>query len=78
MDALGDLHETHAFMTALKQRLNEWLGRLEAIETAMTADHGDAPEYFSDGGFHQFATLRMGVLSIGSKVQWCAETLAAI
>ena len=78
MDTLGDLHETCAFMTALKQRLNEWLGRLEAIESAVTADHGNAPEYYSDGGFHQFATLRMGILSIGSKVQWCGETLAAI
>ena len=78
MDTLGDLHETHAFMTDLKQRLNEWLARLEAIERAVTADHGNAPEYYSDGGFHQFATLRMGILSIGSKVQWCDETLAAI
>ena len=78
MDALGDLHETRAFMTALKGRLNEWLGRLEAIETAVTTAHGNAPERYSDGGFHQFATLRMGILSIGSKVRWCDETLAAI
>ncbi len=78
MDALGDLHETRAFMTALKGRLNGWLGRLKAIETAVTAAHGNAPEYYSDGGFHRFATLRMGILSIGSKVKWCDETLAAI
>ena len=78
MDTFGDLHETRAFMTALKRRLSEWLGRLEEIEAAVTADHGSAPEYFSEGGFHRFATLRMGILSIGSKVQWCAETLAAI
>lgn len=78
MDALGDLHETRAFMTALKQRLREWLGRLEAIEAAVTTSHGAATEYYSDGGFHQFATLRMGILSIGSKVAWCDETLAAI
>ena len=78
MDALGDLHETRAFMTALKRRLTEWLGRLKAIEAAVTTSHGDATEYYSDGGFHQFATLRMGILSIGSKVAWCDETLAAI
>lgn len=78
MDAMGDLHETRAFMTDLKQRLNEWLGRLKAIETAVTSAHGSAPEYYSDGGFHRFATLRMGILSIGSKVAWCDETLAAI
>ena len=78
MDALGDLHETRAFMTDLKGRLNEWLGRLKAIETAVAAAHGNAPERYSEGGFHQFATLRMGILSIGSKVKWCDETLAAI
>jgi len=78
MDALGDMHETREFMTDLKQRLNEWLGRLEAIETAVTSEHGSGPEHYSDGGFHRFATLRMGILSIGSKVAWCDETLAAI
>ena len=78
MDTVGDLHETRAFMTALKHRLNEWLGQLQAIETAVTSAHGNAPERYSDGGFHQFATLRMGIHSIGSKVKWCDETLAAI
>ena len=78
MDAMGNLDETRAFMTDLKQRLDEWLGRLKAIETAVTSEHGSAPEHYSDGGFHQFATLRMGILSIGSKVAWCDETLAAI
>ncbi len=78
MDALGDVHETRAFMTALKQRLTEWLGRLQAIEAAVATGHGAAPEYYSDGGFHRFATLRMGILSVGSKVAWCDETLAAI
>lgn len=78
MDALGDLDETRAFITDLKCRLNEWLGRLRAIETDMTGTYGNAPEHYSDAGFHRFATLRMGILSIGSKVRWCDETLAAI
>lgn len=78
MDTVGDLHETRAFMVALRQRLNEWLGRLRAIETDITSAHGNAPEHYADAGFHQFATLRMGIRSIGSKVEWCDETLAAI
>ena len=78
MDALGDLNETRAFITDLKRRLKEWLARLEAIETAVTTGHGNAPEYYSDAGFHRFATLRMGILSLGSKVRWCDETLGAI
>ena len=78
MDVLGDLDETRVFITDLKCRLSEWLGRLQAIETDITGTYGNAPEHYNDAGFHRFATLRMGILSIGSKVRWCDETLAAI
>ncbi len=78
MDALGDLVETRAFMTELRDHLVRWLAQLESLEREVTAAHGDAPEHYSDGGFHRFATLRMGIHSIGSKVAWCDETLAAI
>ncbi|WP_425154903.1 PadR family transcriptional regulator [Candidatus Palauibacter sp.] len=78
MDAIGDIRETRAFMTALRDHLSGWLARLRAVEREIFAAHGDAPERYSDAGFHQFATLRMGIHSIGSKVTWCDETLAAI
>ena len=78
MDAIGDLHETRAFMTALRDHLSRWLAQLWAVERDVIAAHGDAPERYSDAGFHQFAALRMGIHSIGSKVTWCDETLAAI
>ncbi len=78
MDAIGDLQETRAFMTALRGHLAGWLAGLHAVEREVTSTFGDAPERYSDGGFHRFATLRMGIHSIGSKVAWCDETLAAI
>ena len=78
MDAVGDLHETRAFMTALRDHLSRWLAQLWAVERDVIAAYGDAPERYSDTGFHQFAALRMGIHSIGSKVAWCDETLAAI
>ena len=78
MDAVGDLHETRAFMTALRDHLSRWLAQLWAVERDVIAAHGEAPECYSDAGFHQFAALRMGIHSIGSKVSWCNETLAAI
>ena len=78
MDAIGDLHHTRAFMTTLRDNLSRWLAQLRAIERDIIATHGDAPERYSDVGFHQFAALRMGIHSIGSKVAWCDETLAAI
>ena len=78
MDAIGDIHETRAFMTALRDHLSRWLAQLWAVERDVVATHGDAPERYSDTGFHQFAALRMGIHSIGSKVTWCDETLSAI
>ncbi|WP_419165188.1 PadR family transcriptional regulator [Candidatus Palauibacter sp.] len=78
MDAIGDIRQTRAFMTALRDHLSGWLAQLRAVEREIIAAHGEAPERYSDAGFHQFATLRMGIHSIGSKVTWCDETLAAI
>ena len=78
MDALGDIHRTRAFMAALRDHLSGWLAELQAVERDVTGAHGDAPERYSDTGFHRFATLRMGIHSIASKVTWCDETLAVI
>ena len=78
MDAIGDIHETRAFMAALRDHLADWLARLRGVERGVVAAHGDAPERYSDAGFHHFAALRMGIHSVGAKVAWCDETLAAI
>ncbi len=78
MDAIGDLRETRAFMRELREHLARWLAQLQALEREVSDAHGDAPERYSDAGFHRFATLRMGIHSIGSKVAWCDETLDAI
>lgn len=78
MDAVGDLHETRAFLIALRDHLSRRHAQLRAVERDVIAAHGDAPERYRDAGFHRFATLRMGIHSIGSKVSWCDETLAAI
>ena len=77
MDAVGDFRETRAFMTELRDHLTRWLAQLRSLERELIDAHGD-PERYGDAGFHRFATLRMGIHSIGSKVAWCDETLAAI
>ena len=76
--ASGDLHETRAFMAGLRDHFGRWLAQLWAVEREALATYGDASERYSDAGFHQFAALRMGIHSIGAKVTWCNETLAAI
>ncbi len=78
MDATGDIRETRAFMISLRDHLARWLTHLQAIEREVTDTAGHAPERYSDAGFHRFAALRMGIHSVGSKVVWCDETIAAI
>ena len=78
MDAVGDLGDTRAFMISLRDHLARWLTHLQAMEREATDIAGHAPERYSDSGFHRFAALRMGIHSLGSKVAWCDETIAAI
>ena len=78
MDAIGDIHDTRAFMNALRDHHSRWLAQLRAVEQDIVTTYGDATEHYADAGFHQFAALRMGIHSLGSKVAWCDETLAAI
>ena len=78
MDAVGDLGDTRAFMISLRDHLARWFTHLEAMERETTDIAGPARERYSDSGFHRFAALRMGIHSLGSKVAWCDETIAAI
>ena len=78
MDAVGDIHETRAFMTALRDHHSGWLAQLQAVEQDIVTTYGDAPQHYNDAGFHHFAALRMGIHSLEAKVAWCDETLAAI
>ena len=78
MDEIEDLRETRAFMSDLRDHLSGRLSALRGIEREIVAAHGDEPERYSDAGFHRFATLRMGIHSLGAKVTWCDLTLAAI
>jgi len=78
MSAADDLRETRAFMVDLRDHLAGRLAELRTIERKIFATHGDQPDRYSDDGFHRFATLRMGIDSIGAKVNWCDLTLAAL
>ena len=78
MDALGNDVEVRAFLKDLRAHFVRWLSQLTAIEREMRGAHGPAPEHDPASDFHHFASLRMGIHSIGAKVAWCDETLAAL
>ena len=75
---LDDLSETRRFLVRLRQRLSDWLDELRQVERDMRDAHGGAPERFTEEGLHHFAALRMGIHSIGARVDWCDETVATI
>ena len=78
MDELDDLPETRRFLIKLRRRLSDWLDELRQVERDMRDAHGDAPERYTEEGLHHFAALRMGIHSIGAKVDWCDETVATL
>ena len=78
MDAIGSLAETRAFMTELREHHAQWLAQLKDIEREITDTYGDAPDRYSESGIHRYASLRMGIHSLGAKLTWCDETLAVL
>ena len=78
MGELDDLTETRQFLVRLRRRLAGWHDELRQVERDMRDAHGDAPERYPTDGLHHFAALRMGIHSIGAKVNWCDETIATI
>lgn len=78
MDELGDLAETRRFMAQLRTRLATWLAELKRIEEDALRQISEHEGRVSPSGFHRFAALRMGLLSIAAKIAWCDETLRAL
>ena len=78
MDAIGSLAETRVFIVELRERHARWLDQLKEIERKITDTYGDAHDRYSETGIHRYASLRMGIHSVGAKVTWCDETLAVL
>lgn len=79
---LEDLAETERFMVRLRGMMATRLATLEAIEVEWMEAigvTGDAlAEIRDDRTFHMYTTLRMGIHSLRSRVEWCDETLQAV
>jgi len=82
MGKLEDLSETEGFMERLRGMMATRLAILQAIEAEWMGAIGVAgdglTEIEDDRVFHMYTTLRMGIHSLRSRVEWCDETLNAI
>jgi PadR family transcriptional regulator AphA len=89
MGELKDLSATERFMERLRGAMatrltvltaieSEWMGAIGVADEALVADGGALDEIEDDRVFHMYTTLRMGIHSLRSRVEWCDETLDAI
>lgn len=74
---LDDLGVTEGFVRAFREDLVERLRVYADIEGELRAESGD-PSAFEGELFHQWASLRQGILVAEARLAWCDETLAAI
>jgi len=77
MDQLDDLDVTLRFLKKLRDLLADKLELLSSAETAMAALPG-FPNKLNNEDFHGRLSLRMGVLSLSAKVQWCDESIQRV
>lgn len=89
MGEVEDLSATEQFMERLRGSMvtrlavlqaieAEWMGAIGIDGSALAVDGGALAEIEDDRVFHMYTTLRMGIHSLRSRVEWCDETLSAI
>ena len=89
MGELDDIDASKRFMERLRGAMAtrlavleaieaEWMGAMGLGEEAQREDGGALTELKDDRVFHMYTTLRMGIHSLRSRVEWCDETLTAI
>jgi DNA-binding PadR family transcriptional regulator len=79
---LEDLSATERFLERLRGATTGRLAVLQAIEADWMGALGVVGDGLSEitdhRTFHMYTTLRMGIRSLRSRVEWCDETLAAV
>jgi PadR family transcriptional regulator AphA len=78
MDELGDLAKTLQYFKELREILATRLEELRAIERGWAARDPRYPDGLSAHMFHVLLTLRKGLLSLSTHVEWCDESVCRI
>lgn len=78
MDELASLDEARRFMVTLHAKLLAWRAELVAMDTQWRQQVPGYPDALPDSEFFPHVNLRMGLLSLGAKIQWCEESIARL
>lgn len=75
MDELRDLRQTLRFFHVLRDKVSHKLEALRQIERRWAESDPRYPDALPLPDFHVQLTLRMGLLSLASKLKWCDESI---
>ena len=78
MDELGSLEEARRFMVTLRARLIAQRAGLEMLEAGWAQEWPSFPHDLPEPEFYPHINLRMGLLSLAAKIQWCDESIERI
>ena len=78
MSASEDPSRSLWFVSDLRRTFVERLRAFRQIEAEWQAEHPGCAEAADDDCFHQYLTLRMGILVTEARVRWCDETTERI
>ncbi len=78
LDELGDLDSTRRFFLTLREAIVEKLAKLRALERRWAEQEPRFPDRLPPLEFHMHITLRMGTMTLETKLKWCDETLVRI
>ena len=78
MGHIDDVEATLRFMKGLRDLLEAKLRLLTQAESGMAAVSRGFPDDLGIEDFHVHLSLRMGLVSLAAKVQWCDESIERI
>jgi DNA-binding PadR family transcriptional regulator len=78
MDELGDLGKTLQYFRELREIFATRLEELQAVERGWAARDPHYPDTLSSQMFHVSLTLRKGLRSLATHVEWCDESVRRI
>ncbi len=78
MDELGDLRQTLKFFSILRDSVSHKLESLRQLERRWTEEDPRYPHALPLPDFHVHLTLRVGLLTLASKLKWCDESIRRI
>jgi PadR family transcriptional regulator, regulatory protein AphA len=78
MDELGDASKTLRFLVRLRESVSGKLDLLQQTESRWAQLDARYPDQLPAFDFHVQLTLRMGLMTLAAKLEWCDESIRRV